>query len=99
MNILYIANERRSAELAATAPVIAVAPEEVGAPLPRFLESGEDRLPYLVRLAHDGRILDVNAAGLAAFRGATRRAVIGSSIYAYVPEEHRDAIRSLIRNA
>ena len=28
-----------------------------------------------------------------------RRAVVGSSIYAYLPEEHRDAMSSLIRNA
>ena len=52
-----------------------------------------------MRLAQDGRILDVNAAGLAAFGGATSRAVVGSSIYGYVPAEHRETMRSLISNA
>src|SRR6267378_7455851 len=66
---------------------------------PTFLQSGVARLPCLMRLAHDGRILNVNAAGLAAFAGATSRAVVGSSIYGYVPVEHREAMRGLIRNA
>ena len=52
---------------------------------PTFLQPSVARLPCLMRLAHDGRILDVNAAGLAAFGGATSRAVVGSSIYVYVP--------------
>ncbi len=67
--------------------------------MPTVLRSAVTRLPCLVRLAQDGRILDVNAAGLAAFGGATSRAVVGSSIYGYVPAEHRETMRSLIRNA
>ena len=66
---------------------------------PTFLQSGVNTLPYLVRLAQDGRILDVSTVGLAAFGGANRRAVVGSSIYTYLPEHQREAMRHLIRDA
>ena len=51
MKMLYVANARRSAELAA-----------IAAP-PGIQQPGEDRVSYIMRLAHDGTILDVNTAG------------------------------------
>jgi PAS domain S-box-containing protein len=49
----------------------------------------------VLALSRDGTVRDVNPAGLALLGAERPEAVVGTSVYAYVAPEHRDAFRAL----